>query len=153
MMNRVASLCWIVLTVSLLGCSNPKQSGAESLGESIGKNVTEFAQGIGTGVDAQLKIKIELAPTLEQSGISYTVAKQDSVLVDSKKKTIAVYFLSTKEFQGTLIAKAFNAEGLEIGRASVEVNFKADDAQYVTFAFPSEMDRQLVEVYRIDKRS
>ena len=45
--------------VSSLGCSDTKQSGAESLGESIGKNVTEFAQGIGTGVDAQMKIKIE----------------------------------------------------------------------------------------------
>ena len=152
MMNRAASLCWIVLTVSLLGCSDTKQSGAESLGESIGKNVTEFAQGIGTGVDAQMKIKIELAPALEQSGISYTVAKQDTALVDSKK-TIAVYFLSTKEFQGELIAKAFNAEGQEIGRATVDVSFKADDAQYISFAFQPEMDRQLVEVYRIDKRS
>ncbi len=49
-----------------------------------------------------------------------------------------------------LIAKALTNEGQEIGRSVQEVEFTADDAKYVTFAFASEMDSQLVDKYLLD---
>ena len=152
-MNRRSLLFAMLVALSTVsGCSDSSKNDAGSIGKSIGKNVTEFAQGVGTGVDAQLQIKIELSEKLTQGGLSATVAKQQAPLNDPQK-AISVYVISAQELNTTLIAKAYNAEGLEIGRAIANVSFNSNDAQYVNFAFPSEMDRQLVAVYKIDVRA
>ncbi len=153
LMNRLAILFPMLVALgTAIGCSDSSGTDAGSIGKSIGKNVTEFAQGVGTGVDGELQIKIELSETLTQSGLSATVAKQQSPLNDPQK-AISVYFIATKELNATLIAKAYSTEDLEIGRATADVSFHSDDAQYISFAFPSEMDRQLVAIYRIDVRA
>ena len=67
-----------------------------------------------------------------------------------KENGITVYFLAAGPFKGKLVAKATNKEGQEIGRSVVDVEFSADDAKYVSFPFPEEMDAQLVQEYRVD---
>ncbi len=136
----------------MIGCADSEKNGAGTIGESIGRNVTEFAQGVGTGVDAELQIKVELSEALTASGLTATVAKQQTPL-NAPDKAISVYFIASKALNATLIAKAYNAENQEIGRATAEVEFGADDAQYISFEFPSEMDRQLEVVYKVDLRT
>jgi hypothetical protein len=80
-----------------------------------------------------------------------TLAKQTGVDHD-KRKGITVYFMSSKPVQVSLMAKALNAEGDEIGRSVVDVEFTADDARYVAFAFDAEMDSQLVEKYVVEAK-
>ncbi|MFK7817722.1 MAG: hypothetical protein AB8G99_03305 [Planctomycetaceae bacterium] len=139
----------IFTVVTLIGCSAENDAG--SIGESLGKNVTEFAQGVGSGVDTQLEVKIELSQELTNRGVTTTVAKQETPLNDATKP-ITVYFISAKPIDAALVAKAYNADNQEIGRATTTVAFGSDDAQHVGFEFPPEMDRQLVDVYRIGIR-
>lgn len=139
----------VLLAVTLAGCSSENDAG--SIGQSVGRNVTEFAQGVGSGVDAQMEVEIELSEALIDSGISATVAKQEAPL-DNPQKPITIYLISSKPITATLVAKAYNDQQQEIGRASIDVEFQADDAQYIKFAFPPEMDRQTVSVYHIDMR-
>jgi hypothetical protein len=49
----------------------------------------------------------------------------------------------------TVVARAFNADGLEIGRTKKEIVIEKDDAKYVTFEFDSQMDSQMVKQYAI----
>lgn len=49
----------------------------------------------------------------------------------------------------TLLAKAVNSDGVEIGRSRAEVEFQKDDARYVSFPFESEMDSAMVKRYEI----
>ena len=44
------------------------------------------------------------------------------------------------------------ADNQEIGRATSDVQFVQDDAQYIAFTFPPDMDRQTVKVYKITAR-
>ncbi len=131
----------------LAGCGD--RPSARDLGQSLGENVTDFAQGVGTGVDHQLLIKVELTPTAEETGLTHTVGKQGTNL---SEKGISIYFVSKDSVDGILVAKALNSDGIEIGRAKTPVSFEADDAKYVRFDFPAETDRQSVARYSIDFR-
>ena len=139
----------LALTLLLTGCSEDQDAG--SLGKSVGENVTEFAQGVGTGVDVGLKVNFELSEALKEAGVTATVAKQETPL-NSPNKTITIYIIADKAMDATLVAKAYNADEQEIGRAHTDVVFVADDARYIGFEFPAEMDRQMVKIYRIDLR-
>ncbi len=97
-----------------------------------------------------MTVDVELAAALTEQGISKTVAKGVGFQDIDKGKGISVYFIAQKEFKSTLVARALNKEGQEIGRAAADVDLGADDAAYVTFTFPSEMDTQLVQKYVID---
>lgn len=146
--QRFRRFCCLIAFVSLPGCSGNSKPDAGAMGKVIGQNVTEFAQGVGTGVDAQLQVAIELSPELTQAGLSHTIAKQKTSL-DDPQKAISIYLLSAQALNCTLIAKAYNADNQEIGRAASDVTFSQDDAQYISFTFPPDMDRQTVKVYKI----
>lgn len=137
----------------IVGCNGDAQNKLSNVGETVGEGVTEFAMGIGKGVDNRLEVSIELSPALIQSGISTTVAKQTQLQAPSANpspKEMTVYFLASTALDGTLVAKAYSTGAREIGRAKAQVSFDVDDAQYVSFSFPPEMDQQGVEKYVID---
>ena len=146
--HRLRGFCCVVASISLLGCSGNSKSDAAAVGKALGQNLTEFAQGVGSGVDTQLQVAIELSPELTKAGLSHTIAKQKGSL-DDTQKAISIYMLSTQALNCTLTARAFNAEKEEIGRATSDVEFVKDDAQYIAFTFPPDMDRQTVKVYKI----
>ncbi|MFM8727926.1 MAG: hypothetical protein ACKON9_22695 [Planctomycetaceae bacterium] len=152
-MNTIQPIAQSLLLLSLIlpGCSGEGNARPGSIGQTIGQNVTEFAQGVGTGVDKQLQVDIELSPDLTKAGLSHTIAKQKTS-IDDPQKAISIYLLSANAIKCTLIAKAYNADDQEIGRATSEVEFAEDDAQYIAFTFPAEMDRQTVKVYKIAEK-
>jgi hypothetical protein len=146
--HRLRRFCCLVVSISLLGCSGNSKPDAAAVGKAIGQNVTEFAQGVGSGVDTQLQVAIELSPELIKAGLSHTIAKQKGSL-DDMQKAISIYLLAAQALNCTLTAKAYNADNQEVGRATSDVQFVQDDAQYIAFTFPPDMDRQTVKVYKI----
>ncbi len=151
MPRLLITLAVTCILTATAGCSD-SGTDAGSIGHSIGENVTEFAQGVGSGVDNQLKVDIQLSEELTATGLTHTVAKQQTSL-NQPDKSISIYFLASQPLEAQLVAKAFNSDDQEIGRASAEVQFQTDDAQYVSFTFPPEMDRQTVVKYTIDSRN
>lgn len=142
----------LLATVLMLGfasgCAEREESVAETTGAKVGEVLTDFASGVGEGVDKQLEVTVELSAQCSEAGLSKTVAKS----LSPNKEGIAVYFISEKPFVGQMVAKAVNADEQEIGRSTIDVEFESDDAQYVTFTFGSEVDSQLVEKYLVDIR-
>lgn len=148
MIRCLASLMTLFLLTATLGCgtvgSVPKKAG-----EALGKSVTDFGKGVGAGVDEASEIKVEMSDTLKKMGVTHTIAKGSL----GKGKGVTVYILSQSPQQITLVAKALNADKLEIGRSAVDVMFSKDDAQYVTFNFDSDMDSMKVNLFTIDLKA
>lgn len=145
-MRRSGMLLAAVL-LFLSGCGG-EGGNAKKAGQAVGETLTDFASGVGTGVDKRMEVSVELSEELARLGLSKTVSK--SLGVDGTRKGVTVYFISQKATAVNLVAKALNADDQEIGRSTVAVDFGADDAKYVTFHFDAEMDSQLVHRYTID---
>jgi hypothetical protein len=141
------TLLLVALAVVIAGCGKSGESIADKAGESVGRHVTDFTKGVGRGIDQQMAVEVSLAPDVQALGLTNTVAK--ALGLDSTKKGITVYLISSRSVSNTLVARALNADGLEIGRARSEVVLDRDDAGYVKFEFADEMDAQLVKRYMI----
>lgn len=136
---------------TIVGCGKAADHDAGTVGQAIGENVTDFARGVGKGIDNKLHISTEISPALVERGVTLIVGKQGPLhSTTDDTKAISLYFLTEKAIAGTMIAKAYNSDDQEIGRAKTVVEFSDDDAQYVKFPFPPEMDRQLVAKYKFD---
>lgn len=145
----------VVFVASLLVCCGKRKEAEkkdESLvkqaGAKVGETLTEFAAGVGAGVDTKMTAPVELSPDILEKGLSRTVAK--SLALDSIEKGFSVYLIAKRPVTGTLVAKAFNKSGEEIGRSKVKIAFESEDAKYVSFTFDRQMDSSLVAKYLID---
>ena len=145
------TVLFLMVAVLLCGCGKkPDESLVKRTGNKIGEAVTDFASGVGGGVDKQLLVEVELSAALTELGFSKTVSK--SLGLESSGKGISVYLLSRDAYEGALMAKALNEAGQEVGRSVVEAEFAADDAQYVKFIFDDEVDMQLVKRFMVDAK-
>lgn len=152
---KAAAVTAVLFLVSCGSREGSDKSVAQQAGDQVGRSVTDFARGVGHGVDKQLEVSVELSEELANLGLSKTVAKVAPYSVPptpGKDKVLSVYLISQKPFAGQLLARGLNAEGQEIGRATADVTLAADDARYVTFAFPEEMDSQRVVKYVLSLR-
>jgi len=110
----------VFVASSLVCCgrSKPTEKKDESLvkqaGTKVGETLTDFASGLGAGVDTKMTAPVELAPEILEKGLSRTVAK--SLALDSIEKGFSVYLIAKRPVAGTLLAKAFDKNGDEIGR-------------------------------------
>jgi hypothetical protein len=137
----------LMLGVALLfvSCSDGDKSLANKAGDKVGQVLTDFAGGMGKGIDKQMLVKVELSDELSKRGLTMSVSKQDSLAA----KTVVLYLIASKNFNGKLLAKAINEQGLEIGRTTAFLKLGKDEAKYVSFKFHNEMDSQLVKSYQV----
>jgi hypothetical protein len=153
---RIIPVLVMLAAVLPCGCGGEEgESAAKRAGDAVGGTLTDFASGVGRGIDKQMTVNAELSEELAAEGITMTSAKSAGFGVDGSKgvtKGITVYLIAARPLQGQLVAKAFDKDGLEVGRAVVNVEFAEDDAQYVTFTFPGQMDSQLAEKYTLGLR-
>jgi len=135
------------LAVALVGCGKKDENLANRAGESIGKHLTDFSKGVGKGFDQKMAVQVSLRPEVQALGLTNTVAK--ALGLDTNKKGISVYFMASQSVSNTLVARALNADGAEIGRCKKPVVMEKDDAAYVTFEFDPQMDTAMVSQYAI----
>jgi hypothetical protein len=138
-----------ILLIGFAGCGKRDESLAKQAGSKVGETITDFASGVGKGVDKQMLVTVDLAKPLVEAGVAKTVAKSTGMNPD-QPRGITVYLTASKPLKAKLVAKALSKDGQEVGRSVVDVEFTADDAKYVTFKFDREMDSQLVDKYLID---
>ena len=149
-MNRLSRLLFVFVVV-VAGCGKHDDSLAKRAGSKVGETVTDFASGVGKGVDQQLTVQVELSKALTDRGLSKTIAKS-ATMDHPTTKGILIYLIASKPLKAKLMARAITKEGQEIGRSLADVDLAAEDAKYVTFAFEHEVDMQLVVRYVIDEK-
>ncbi len=140
---NIKAISMVCAVVVVTACGDSGDNVAKQAGEKVGSLVTEFAEGAGKGIDQKMQVNVTLSEEFGAHGMRYTVAKQDNLA----EKSVVIYFIADKAFKGQVQMKALNASGEEIGRSIADVDFAADDAQYVTFTFNTELDTQMVATY------
>lgn len=135
-----------VAAIFLVGCGKRDDGIAKKAGEVIGQQVTDFTKGIGKGYDQKMMVQVSLTPEVQALGLTNTIAKS---LGAGSTNGISIYFIASQGVTNTLVARALNAEGVEVGRAKKSVAIQKDDAAYVTFNFDEQMDTGMVKRYEI----
>jgi len=135
-----------LLAALLMGCGKNEDSLALKAGEKIGQQMTDFTKGVGKGIDQKMMVDVSLSPQVLALGLTNTIAKSLGIGVTNG---ISVYLIASQNISNTLVARAINGEGVEVGRARKLVVLQKDEATYVTFSFEELMDMQMVRRYAI----
>jgi hypothetical protein len=129
----------LILTALMLfaSCGRVKEKAKETInkgGETVGKTATEFFEGVSTGIDKTLECELSLSETLLSKGLKTGKFSIENAAV-GKNNQLTVYLIFDKDFNSPVIAKTFDKNGLETGRAKIDIAGKADEAAYFDFVF------------------
>ena len=136
-MKTYTSSMLLLCLLAFAACDEIKSSTKATIsksGEAVGKTATEFVAGVGNGIDKSLALNIVLSPELEQKGLApgtYSLGKGTG----ENKNILTLYLIFNQPFADTLTVKAFDKEGLEIGRSKIFVKGQADEAAYYDVPF------------------
>ncbi|MBV7268002.1 hypothetical protein [Winogradskyella luteola] len=133
-------LCMICLVlVSCNGVANKTKEGINKGGEVVGETATEFFEGVSEGVDKTLECEIVLSENLLIKGLKNGIYNIENQPIGKNNK-LTIYLIFNEDFDSDVTAKAYNKNGLEIGRAKANVSGKKDDAGYFDFKFDDRTD-------------
>jgi hypothetical protein len=135
-----------LLLLLLVGCGKNTDSLANKAGETIGQQITDFTKGVGKGIDQKMMVQAVLLAQVQQLGLTNTIAKSTGL---GETNGFSIYLISSQNVSNLLTARALNADGVEVGRSRKLVVLQKDEAGYVTFEFPNEMDGAVVKKYEI----
>ena len=126
-------ISFLVALILLGACGRVKETINKS-GETVGKTATEFFEGVSEGIDKTLQCELSLSESLTDNGLKtgkFTIENAEG----GRNNQLTVYLIFDKDFKASVSAKAFDKNGLEVGRAKIEVEGKADEAGYYDFIF------------------
>ena len=128
-MNKILKLSAVTFSVMLSSCDRLSNS-TEKIGETAG----DMVKGIETGVKKARAINLTYTESLTEKGISNgkVTLKNDKEGTDN---LVSVYLIFSKKFRGKISAKAYDNQGLEMGRSSIKVEADGGDAGFYDFHF------------------
>ncbi|MEM5566236.1 hypothetical protein WNY78_14035 [Psychroserpens sp. AS72] len=122
----------------LFSCERVKNKTQETInagGEVVGKSATEFVEGISEGIDKTLEAKVKLSPSLIENGLSTGKFEITDNPLGGTNNLLTLYLIFDKDYDGILRVKVFDKNGLETGRAKLEVKEIKGNANYFDFTF------------------
>lgn len=125
----------LVTVVFLGGCSPSSiKEKINKAGDVAGQTAGEFLEGASKGIQKAFDVKIVLPEGLKERGIEFGKA---SVTSDSSgtDNLLLLYVIFNKDFEGKLTAKVFDDKSQEMGRSTVNLQGKKDEASFVEFHF------------------
>lgn len=134
----------MLLLAVVLGCGRAREGVEDAInkgGEIAGRTAGEFIKGAKEGVEETFALTVELGKRPVDLGISTGQTRATTTPGKSGNTNILeVYLIHAKDVKDTLLAKAFDADLLEIGRARVPIEAMANMAGWVTITFPEQTD-------------
>jgi hypothetical protein len=114
-MNKALTISSLALSIIFSSCDRLSNS-TEKIGETAG----DMVKGIETGVKKARAINLTYTESLSEKGITNgkVTLKNDKVGTDN---LLSVYLIFSKRFKGRVSAKAYDNQGLEMGRSSVKI--------------------------------
>jgi hypothetical protein len=141
-MIKKISILLVVLGL-FSACNQTKDKADKALnkaGEEVGKSASELTHGIVEGVEKSIKAKIEISKELQDLGLEFGKYSIDRSGNNTNRNLLVIYFIFNKKIDTTLNLKAYDKEGVEIGRASIEVKQDAGTADYFDIIFNDRTD-------------
>jgi hypothetical protein len=131
-------LALLLLVIAAVSCGKVKEKARESInkgGETVGKTVTEFFEGISEGIDKTLQCEILLSPELQSKGIKTGKFSINHLQEGGNNSLLTLYLIFEKDFKSSIMVKVSDKTGLETGRAKLDIENQAGNAGYYNFAF------------------
>lgn len=128
-MNKVLTISTLSLLIIFSSCDRLSNS-TERIGETAG----DMVKGIETGVKKARAINITYTNSLSIKGITNgkVSLKNDKEGTDN---LLSIYLIFSKRFKGKVSAKAYDNQGLEMGRSFVKIDVESGDAGFYDFHF------------------
>ena len=101
----------------------------------MGSTARSFGDGVGEGIDKSGNSMLKISESLNNRGLKlghHTVSDENGN--DNK---LSLYFIFEKDFEGSVMVKVLNKQGVEVGRVKQQIKGKKDDAAYFDFVFDS----------------
>lgn len=136
MKTSIYSIFFAVLL--LFSCERVKQKTHETInagGETVGKSATEFIEGVSEGIDKTLESTIKLSPKLQAKGLRNGKYAIEDSPTGGQDNLLTLYLIFEQDFHDILYVKVLDKNGLETGRAKLEVAGKKGEADYFDFTF------------------
>jgi hypothetical protein len=136
---RIALLLGLLM---LAGCGRVKNETREALnkgGELAGSAAGEVLEGVTTGVEESWSVEVALTDALKARGLALGQVQVRSD-EEGRDNCVVVYCSTTAAISDTLHAKAYDKDGLEMGRASVPVALAAGGADHLVLQFQALTD-------------
>ena len=121
--------------MGILSCSSDSiKQKINKAGNIAGQATGEFVEGASKGIDKAFDVTIKVSQKLIDNGIELgkSTVTSDSTGVDN---LLVIYVIFNKDFKGKLTSKAYDENSLEMGRTSVLVEGKKDEAKYIELHF------------------
>lgn len=137
-MKSLFTILTLALAVVIFSCNRVKEKTKETInegGEVIGKTATEFFEGVSEGVDKTLQCEMNLSQPLMEKGLKTGKFSINNDTSGGENNLLTLYLIFDKDFNGDISLRAFDKNGLEIGRTKMNVNGKAGEAKYYDFYF------------------
>jgi len=129
------SILVIAVAFGMTACSSSSiKDKINKTGDVAGQVAGEFMEGASKGVVKAFDVKVDLSPTLMEKGIQFGKATVSSDTVGTDN-LLVLYVIFNKDFDGSLTAKAFDDQSLEMGRVTIPVTGKKNDAMFIEFHF------------------
>jgi hypothetical protein len=129
-MKKVLKLSVIALSVMLSSCDKLSNS-TEKIGETAG----DMVKGIESGVKKARAINLSYTESLTEKGISNGKVTLKNDKTGGTDNLLSVYLIFSKKFRGKILAKAYDNQGLEMGRSTIKVEAQEGDAGFYDFHF------------------
>ena len=128
-MNKALTIRVLAVLIIFSSCDRLRNS-TEKIGETAG----DMVKGIETGVKKARAINITYTKSLSTKGITNgkVSLKNDKEGTDN---LLSIYLIFSKRFKGKVSAKAYDNQGLEMGRSSVKIDVQGGDAGFYDFHF------------------
>lgn len=111
-----------------------KKEGKEAA-ESITEGAGELVKGITSGFDKSMtKVDVKMAEGLEQK-LTLGGVRKEASSDENGYGTVSAFIDPIEDLKGVFTLKAFDAEGVEIGRSKYGADIAAGDAMYHDFKF------------------
>lgn len=126
-----------MIAAGFASCNWAKEKTKDTLhkgGEIIAKAGSEVADGVRTGIDESFAnlVKTNSALTAKGASIGRVLVSGTDSTTDNQ---LSVYIIFEKAFDGAVMARVIDKNGLEFGRATQQITGAAGDAKFVEFIF------------------
>jgi hypothetical protein len=128
-MNKALTISTLALSIAFSSCDRLSNS-TEKIGETAG----DMVKGVESGIKKARAINVTYTESLSAKGISNgkVSLKNDKEGTDN---LLSIYLIFSKRFKGRVSAKAYDNQGLEMGRSSVKIDAQDGDAGFYDFHF------------------
>lgn len=128
----------VISLFTVYSCQRVTEKGKDAInagGEAVGKSATEFIEGVSEGIDKTLERRIELSKKLQEKGLNTGKYSIENNPLGGNDNLLTLYIIFNQDFKEILYVKVYDKNGLETGRAKLEVEGKKGEADYFDFTF------------------